>query len=298
MSVKTVTATINSQSYNLIWDEDSGSYKATINAPSKSSYNNNDEHYYPVSVSATDDANNTTTVTDTDPTFGSELKLRVIERVKPTITVTSPTDSSTIVNSAPNIEWTVADDDSGINPDSISIKIDSDTAVTSEITKTQTATGYTCSYKVPSALADGSHTFTLNVSDNDGNAATAVVTSFIVDTTPPVLTITSPDNNLITNSSTITITGTTNDALSTPVTLTINGTDVPVDEDGSFSYVYTLTEGENVITSVATDAAGKSSTVVRNVTLDTSAPVFTEISITPNPVDAGQTYIITVKVTD
>lgn len=298
MSVKTVTATINGQNYTLTLDEDSGSYKATINAPSKSSYNNNDEHYYPVSVSATDDASNTTTVDDTDSTFGSQLKLRVIERVKPTITVTSPTDSSTIVNSAPNIEWTVADDDSGINPDSISIKIDSDTAVTSEITKTRTATGYTCSYKVPSALADGSHTFTLNVSDNDGNAATAVATSFIVDTTPPVLTITSPANNLVTNSSTITITGTTNDALSTPVTLTINGTDVPVDEDGSFSYVYTLTEGGNVITSVATDAAGKSSTVVRNVTLDTAAPVFTEISITPNPVDAGQTYIITVKVTD
>lgn len=298
MSVKTVTATINGQNYTLTLDEDSGSYKATINAPSKSSYNNNVDHYYPVSVSATDDANNTTTVDDTDPTFGSELKLRVIERVKPTITVTSPTDSSTIVNSAPNIEWTVADDDSGINPDSISIKIDSGTAVTSGITTTQTDTGYTCSYKVPSALADGSHTFTLNVSDNDGNAATAVETSFIVDTTPPVLTITSPANNLVTNSSTITITGTTNDTLSTPVTLTINGTDVPVDEDGSFSYVYTLTEGGNVITSVATDAAGKSSTVVRNVTLDTAAPVFTEISITPNPVDAGQTYIITVKVTD
>lgn len=298
MSIKTVTATINGQSYNLTWDATSSSYKATITAPAKSSFNNNAEHYYPVSVSATDDANNTTTVNDQDATFGTNLKLRVIEKVKPTITVTSPTDSSTIINSAPTITWKVADDDSGINPDTISIKIDSGVAVTADITKTKTSTGYDCSYTVPSALSDGTHSFTLDVSDNDGNAATAVATSFIVDTTPPTLTVSAPSDNLITNNAEINVTGTTNDALSTPVTLTINGESVPVNSDGSFTYTVTLTEGKNTITVVATDAAGKSSTVVRNVTMDTGAPVFTEISITPNPVDAGQTYIITVKVTD
>lgn len=298
MSIKTVTATINGQSYNLTWDATSSSYKATITAPAKSSFNNNAEHYYPVSVSATDDANNTTTVNDQNATFGTNLKLRVIEKVKPTITVTSPTDSSTIINSAPTITWKVADDDSGINPDTISIKIDSGVAVTADITKTKTSTGYDCSYTVPSALSDGTHSFTLDVSDNDGNAATAVATSFIVDTTPPTLTVSAPSDNLITNNAEINVTGTTNDALSTPVTLTINGESVPVNSDGSFTYTVTLTEGKNTITVVATDAAGKSSTVVRNVTLDTGAPVFTEISITPNPVDAGQTYIITVKVTD
>lgn len=298
MSIKTVTATINGQRYNLTWDAATSSYKATITAPAKSSFNNNAEHYYPVSVSATDDANNTTTVNDQDAAFGINLKLRVIEKVKPTITVTSPTDSSTIINSAPTITWKVADDDSGINPDTISIKIDSGVAVTADITKTKTSTGYDCSYTVPSALSDGTHSFTLDVSDNDGNAATAVATSFIVDTTPPTLTVSAPSNNLITNNAKINVTGTTNDALSTPVTLTINGESVPVDSDGSFTYTVTLTEGKNTITVVATDAAGKSSTVVRNVTLDTGAPVFTEISITPNPVDAGQTYIITVKVTD
>lgn len=298
MSIKTVTATINGQSYNLTWDATSSSYKATITAPAKSSFNNNAEHYYPVSVSATDDANNTTTVNDQDATFGTNLKLRVIEKVKPTITVTSPTDSSTIINSAPTITWKVADDDSGINPDTISIKIDSGVAVTADITKTKTSTGYDCSYTVPSALIDGTHSFTLDVSDNDGNAATAVATSFIVDTTPPTLMVSAPSDNLITNNAEINVTGTTNDALSSPVTLTINGESVPVNSDGSFTYTVTLTEGRNTITVVATDAAGKSSTVVRNVTLDTGAPVFTEISITPNPVDAGQTYIITVKVTD
>lgn len=44
--------------------------------------------------------------------------------------------------------------------------------------------------------------------------------------------------------------------------------------------------------------AGLKTTITRTVTLDTGAPVFQEISIIPNPVDAGKTYVISVKVTD
>lgn len=80
--------------------------------------------------------------------------------------------------------------------------------------------------------------------------------------------------------------------------LTVNGVPVEVQEDGRFTYEFTLSSGKNVITVVATDSVGKSTTVVRNVTLDTGAPVFQEVTITPNPVDAGATYIISVKVVD
>ena len=103
MAVKTVKASINGQDYTLTYDEVSGSYKATITAPSKSSYNNNDGHYYPVSVTATDDAGNSTTVTDTDVTFGDDLKLKVKEKVKPIIAVTYPTASATITSATPTI---------------------------------------------------------------------------------------------------------------------------------------------------------------------------------------------------
>lgn len=146
MAVKTVKASINGQEYNLTYDESSGSYKATITAPSKSSYNNNDGHYYPVSVTATDDAGNSTTVTDTDTTFGDDLKLKVKEKVKPTIAVTYPTDSATITSATPTITWTVTDDDSGIDEATIAIKIDSGTYVTSGITTTAITKGFKCSY--------------------------------------------------------------------------------------------------------------------------------------------------------
>lgn len=298
MAVKTVKASINGQDYTLTYDEVSGSYKATITAPSKSSYNNNDGHYYPVSVTATDDAGNSTTVTDTDVTFGDDLKLKVKEKVKPIIAVTYPTASATITSATPTITWTVTDDDSGIDEATIAIKIDSGTYVTSGITTTATIKGFNCSYKIPTSLSNGTHSFSLKVSDHDGNAATEVVTSFTVDTVPPSLTITSPADGLITNKESLTVSGTTNDVTSTPVTVTVNGTPVTVQTNGSFTTTITLKSGANTITVVATDAAGLKTTITRTVTLDTGAPVFQEISIIPNPVDAGKTYVISVKVTD
>ena len=299
MAVQNVKATINGQTYTLEYDSSSDSWKATITAPAKSSYPLSG-HYYPVTVSATDDADNTTTVNSSDSTFGESCRLQVKEKVKPVITVTSPTAGSTITNSSPTITWKITDDDSGVNPDTIKIKIDSGSAVSSGITKTMSDANktYTCSYAVPSALADGSHTFTLSASDYDGNAATEVSTTFKIDTVPPTLTVTSPANNLITNRSKVTVAGTTNDVTSSPVTLTVNGVSVTVGSNGAFSYEYTLTKGINTITIVATDSAGKSTTVTRTVTLDTDAPVFQSITIAPNPVDAGKTYVITVKVTD
>ena len=92
--------------------------------------------------------------------------------------------------------------------------------------------------------------------------------------------------------------GTTNDATSSPVTLKINETAVTVSSDGSFTHNVTLTEGSNTITIVATDAAGKSSTVTRTVVKNTSAPTFSDISITPNPVNTSSVFKISVTVSD
>ena len=48
----------------------------------------------------------------------------------------------------------------------------------------------------------------------------------------------------------------------------------------------------------STDLAGKKTVVTRAVVLDTVAPVVKSITIAPNPVNAGQSYTITVDVTD
>lgn len=303
MSVKTVQAIINGTTYTLTKNSTTGKYEATITAPTTSSYPL-DGHYYPVTVKAEDDAGNITTVDATHATLGSSLRLQVKEKVAPVITVTSPTASQMLTNNKPTFSWKVTDDDSGVNPDTIGITIDSGTKITgSSITKTAITGGYQCSYTPGTALSDGSHTVKFDASDNDGNVATQKSVTFKVDTVPPALSVTAPANNLVTNNASCTVSGTTSDVTSSPVTLTVKlnagtATAVTVNTDGSFSKALTLAAGVNTITVTAKDAAGKTTTVTRTVTLDTGAPVINSVTITPNPVDAGATYIISVDVTD
>lgn len=303
MAVKTVQAVINGVTTTLTYNSTSKKYEATITAPATSSYNNNDGHYYPVTVKATDEAGNVTTKTDSDATLGESLKLRVKEKVAPIITITYPTASALITNNKPSIAWKVTDADSGVNSGSIKITIDSGSAITAGITKTAITDGYQCTYTPTAALSDGSHTIKIDAADNDGNAASQKSVTFKIDTVPPTLSVTAPTNGLITNKAACTVTGTTNDITSSPVTVTVklnsgSAEAVTVGADGSFSKALTLVSGSNTITVVATDSAGKSTTVTRTVTLDTVAPTIKAVSITPNPVDAGKTYVISVEVTD
>ena len=298
MAIATVKATIKGQVYTLTWDASSSSYKATITAPSGSSYNENADHYFPVSITATDKAGNSTTVDDTHVTLGNSCKLKVKEKVKPVISVVSPSTGSALANNKPTFTWDVTDNDSGINQSTISIKLNIGSVITAGINKSPITNGFRCTYIPPEPLPDGSHTAYFNVTDNDGNTATQATTAIKIDTTPPSLSITSPANNSVTNKASCVVSGTTNDLLSSPVTVKVNNKEVSVSGTGAFSTTITLVKGENTITVVATDGMGKSSTVTRKVILDTTAPVFSEVSIAPNPVDAGATYIITVKVTD
>lgn len=67
--IKTVKATINGQTYTLTLNDSTNKYEATITAPDKSSYNK-EGHYYPVSITAQDQAGNSETVDSTDSTLG------------------------------------------------------------------------------------------------------------------------------------------------------------------------------------------------------------------------------------
>lgn len=304
MAVKTVQVIINGAVTTLSYNGQTGKYEATITAPSKSSYNVNAGHYYPVTVKATDEAGNVTTKTDADTTLGASLKLKVKEKVAPTIAISSPTAGSYLTTNKPTIKWKVTDADSGVNPSTIGITIDNGSKVTGDsITKTAVSGGYECTYAPGNALADGSHTVKIDASDFDGNAAAQKSVSFKIDTVPPTLSISSPSDKLITNKTAITVTGKTNDATSSPVTVTIklnsgNAEAVEIGADGAFSKALTLVAGSNTITVVAEDAAGKSTTVTRTVIVDQTAPVIKSITINPNPVDAGKTYVISVEVTD
>lgn len=301
--VKTVEVTVKGVKYTLTIDSATGKHKVQATAPAESSYTQ-PGHFYGAIVKAVDEAGNVTTIdTSSDSSFGDNSRLVVRENTAPVITISAPTAGALLVNNKPQIKFKVTDNDSGVNPDTIKITIDTGAAITSGIAKTEIAGGYECTYTPASALSDGQHTIKVDAKDFDGNAATQKTVTFKVDTVPPVLSVASPVANLITNKAACTVAGTTNDVTSSPCKVTIklnNGPaeEVAVNADGSFSKALTLANGVNTIVVVSTDSAGKTSTVSRTVTLDTTPPTIKSIVISPNPVDAGKTFTITVEVAD
>ena len=251
-------------------------------------------------VKATNDAG---TVGSADASTLNGLKLYVKEKVAPVITILSPSSGAYVSNSKQPVVFTVTDetDGSGVDLSTLVVKQDGVAVASSALASTAIANGYQVTYTPASALNDGSHTVTIDCKDHDGNAAAQKSTTYTVDTVPPTLNVTAPTDNLVTASQSLTVAGITNDATSSPVEIkiTLNGADqggVTVGAGGAFSKTVTLAEGANTIVITATDAAGKVSTVTRNVTLDTSVPVIKSATITPNPVDAGATMVIAVEI--
>lgn len=300
MDLDKVEYSLNGQTYILTKDSSIGKYKYTGTAPTKSSYSQPD-HKYPSVLKATDKAGNVTTIDKNNTTFGSEMLIDVDEKVAPVITPALPGAGAYLTSQSVQIQFNVTDNDSGVNPSSISLQIDSNAAITTGLTKSQISGGYRCTYTA--TLADGSHTIKINAKDNDGNAATQKTVAFTVDTVPPTLNVPTPADNLITNKQAGTVSGTTNDATSAPVTVQIklNGTDqgaVSVAANGTFSKSVTYKKGANTIYVKATDKAGKYSELTINVTYDPDAPVVHLVKFTPNPVVAGQPFTIEAEITD
>ncbi len=300
MAISQVRAQVNGTWYTLTYDSASGAYKATITAPGATSFNQSGG-YYNVAVEATNTAG---TTFRTDGTSLSTLRLVVKETVKPVITILSPSTGAYVTNNKQPVVFNITDEagGSGVNISSLVVKLDGTAVAAATLTNTAITNGYSVTYTPATSLSDGSHTVTVTCSDNDGNAADQKSTTFKVDTVPPTLNISYPTADLITNDPVLTVRGTTNDATSSPVTIkiTLNGTDqgtVTVASTGSFTKDITLTEGSNTIVVTATDAANKTTSVSRTTTLDTSIPVITSATITPNPVDAGKTMVISVVVT-
>lgn len=304
MAISKVRVQINGIWTNLTYNSATGAYEATITAPSTTSHNRTGG-YYPVTVEATNSVGTVTTVNDSHATLGSSCKLRVQETVKPTVTIVSPTSGARVTSNKQPIVFNVVDESNGSGVDIQSIVVFLDDREQNELTleKAAITNGYRYTFIPGTALADGDHRFSARANDNDGNTSNVAEIVFTVDTVAPTLNITSPAEGMATASTSVVVSGTTNDATSSPVTLTMaldSGTAqaVTVASNGSFTITFSnLGHGSHKVVIVAKDAAGKTTTITRNFTVDTSTPVISKITITPNPVDAGSTMKISVVVT-
>lgn len=296
MAIQTVRAKVNGTWHSLTYNSATSKWEGTITAPGATSFHQAGG-YYPVEIEAVNTAGTSATASAAEL---EALKLTVRETIAPVITILSPTGGAAVTNNRQPVVFTVVDETggSGIALGTLSLEVDG--VVATGVATTAITNGYSCTL-TPATLSDGSHTVTVDVKDCDGNAAAQKSVTFKVDTVPPVLNIVSPTEGKITAAASLAVSGSTNDAVSSPVTVKIKlgsaeqGA-VTVNADGTFTKIVTLAEGANTITVTATDAAGKASTVTRNVTLDTSVPVIQSATIAPNPVDAGASMLISVVI--
>lgn len=171
---------IQETEYQLAYDSVENVYKATIQAPSESSWNES-RHVYECEVRLYG-ADEVLVLTSED---FSELALRVRETTPPAITPIFPANNETVRTTKPTVEWTVTDADSGVASSSISMSIDNGQAISYEITKTAIQNGYRCIYALTESLSSGPHVIKFNAADNDGNSAIEQTVSFNVDVVPP-----------------------------------------------------------------------------------------------------------------
>ncbi len=299
MAVQQVRALIGGTWHVLTYNGATGKYEKTITAPNTTSFHQ-PGGYYEIEVEATDDHGNVATDTS--------ARLTVKETTKPVITITSPSSRSYLSSNTPAITFTLRDEanGSGIKLSTLGLAIDGGSAigsVSAGMVCTSVANGYDCTYTPQVSLSDGSHSLTINVSDNDGNVGTQKSITFTIDTIPPTLNVTAPVDGLKTNIALANVVGSTNDATSSPVIVTIklNGVDqgsVSVDGSGNFTKAITLAAGTNTIVIRSTDASGKYTETERAVSLNQIAPAISDIVITPNPADVGASLTISCTVTD
>ena len=314
MAVKECFVELNGQRYKAELKGDH--YEVQVQAPAKSSWPEAD-HVYKLTVGATDMAGNTETVTSDDATYGNQLKLRVLETSKPTITVVSPQNASVYGDTTVHFEFELNDEGwSGIDRDNINFvvnglklsEIDPHTGgngyLISEIESSDGHQKLALKYWLKDAH-DGQCTYSLEIVDNDGNKSDKAQGNFIVATSAPTLVVDTPTDNLITNDGTVKVSGHAsmtdpNVKIEGNVTINVNGNEVTaeVGPDGKFEKTVTIPDGEATVTITAKSTNGKETVVTRTVTVDKTKPVITDIVTTPLTTNVNGMITVTFKVID
>ncbi|MFA5832146.1 MAG: RHS repeat-associated core domain-containing protein [Bacteroidota bacterium] len=200
----------------------------------------------------------------------------------------------TVIKDSQNPSLTVVNPENGIivNQNSIVVSgtVFDSTIVVLTVNGTSVLIDSTGSFNLSFGLVEGLNNITITATDAAGNIST-IIRTIILDSQSPLLIITSPANNLITNQTSVTISGSFSD--SNEVVMSVNGNIVLHDGNGNFTTSVVLSEGTNTITIESIDAAGNISTEMRTVILDTVQP--TLVVTSPNNSLLTQNSLITVN---
>lgn len=210
------------------------------------------------------------TATDVSGNTATDSVTFEIDSSFPELEIVSPPDRGFTNQSAPTITGT-ADPDA-----TIEITVDG------VVVGTATADGSgEWSLTLTEPLADGEHTVIASTQNAAGATATDRHT-FTVDTVPPALAVTSPEEGETVTDTTPAIRGTGEPGAVVEVVVdgSLIGT-VIVAEDGTWTFTPAdpLTNGDHTVVVTATDAAGNSTTVERELTIDAGAEPSVAVAI-------------------
>ncbi|MBM4250104.1 MAG: hypothetical protein FJ149_11920 [Euryarchaeota archaeon] len=185
----------------------------------------------------------------------------LVDNVPPELLVSYPFDLQRLNTAVVEFTGSASDPEAGLAGSVVEINIDNSGWIPVEVSGAYNG----WSYSRP--LGDGLHVVRLKATDNAGNVARQSL-SITVDTTGPPLYVFSPADGSSTNLRTVTVSGITEEG----VFVTVNGISVQV-QKRYFSLPVSLEDGPNLVTVVASDAAGNSRQVQVQVTLDNQPPL-------------------------
>ena len=194
-----------------------------------------------------------TIATDTVGNSTTDSRIITLDDVAPALTVSAPADNSKSAQGVTTVTGTVNE------TATVTLSVNSGTPQSASLTGN--------AYSATVNLAAGLNSIAITATDLAGNKTSAART-VTYDNTKPSLAITTPGQDITTAQNSITISGTVSDTItSATVVITYNGESYsPAITSGVFSQQLTIpTEGIYTITATATDEAGNSSSVTRNV---------------------------------
>ncbi|MDA2924655.1 Ig-like domain-containing protein, partial [Acidobacteria bacterium AH-259-L09] len=186
-----------------------------------------------------------------------------VDLIPPEIAFTSPGAGAFIKDSTPVIDVSYSDTGSGVDPSTLHIEMGAQQLIMNCSYEEKTAS---C---VPSnGLPEGEIQLSAGLEDFNGNLSDPASLVCTVDTLPPLITLLSPSDGLLTNQPEQRFTGQINE----PATLTLDGQAVSLTKNQHFDELLILQEGSNIFTLVATDQAGNAGSLTIEISLDTIAP--------------------------
>ncbi len=205
-------------------------------------------------VTASDLAGNGASVT---------VKLR-IDATPPALLVLAPLDGQTLGAQPAAILVQASDDGSGL--------------------RSVTANGQPLASTQPGLFAglvpllEGANSILVVATDNAGNSASQGI-SVLLDTTPPQLVVNAPVDGARSSQLSFQVTGTVRDA--SQLVLRVNGAVVSPAQDGTFSALVEVPQGQSQVLVEAVDAAANRSAVSRTVRANATPPSLTVVSPVP-----------------